>query len=386
MNYYYLFIFILNALSLSDRVPYAINVFQFPPKSDQEFFLNETKRCLENSPNKTYLPTNTKRAKDHFAKINGEIKKFLDLKRPSYNTCDGPFLENEFINRYKDKPLSYFSPFIPLFVPWFTIWKLNERKYKDKVHALLDILDPDYLYFVLSESDFGFTGDKHFAKNLPPNILVFSASGMGHVAVPWIQCNIQPVKESYSSLYSSDSNSLIYSKFRSNNQNESQHFISFCGNPRSSGERKETLEMTRAIFGSNFYECRKDDWEEVIKNSLFALSPRGIAVATYRTFEIIRMESAIPIIFTDFVHWLPYFPKLNWSSFSILSNVQEFARTSLRLRKMKESEFAQLKKELHRVNVEFFQWNGFFKQLDDFFTGKEHYFSCSKAFLTYPRL
>ena len=385
MNYFCLFKFILIAVSFSEKVPYSINVFQFSPKSNDLLFINETKKCLGNLPNKTYLPTNTKHAKLHYEKINKEIKKFLTLKRPSYNTCDGPFLENEFIKRYKDKPLSYFSPFIPLFVPWFTIWKLDERRYKSKIQQVLNILDPDYLYFVLSESDFGFTGHKHFASHLPPNVLVFSASGMGHVAVPWIQCNVQPIKKSYSSLFSSSSSASIFSTFQSSNSNDKHYFISFCGNPRSSGERKETLEMTRAIFGSNFYECRKNDWEEVITNSVFALSPRGIAVATYRTFEIIRMESAIQIILTDYVHWLPYFPKLNWSSFSILTNVQEFARTSLRLRKMKEFEFAQLKKEMHRVNFEFFQWKGFFKQLDNFFEGKDHYFSCSKAFLTYPQ-
>lgn len=374
----------LTTFTFSDRVPYPINVFQFSPKSNDPIFINETKRCLQNPANKTYLPTNTKKAKLHYAKINKLINKFNDLERPSYNTCDGPFLENEFIKRYKDKPLSYFSPFIPLFVPWFTIWKNNERNYKQKVQPILEILDPDYLYFVLSESDFGFTGHKLFSRHLPPNILVFSASGMGHVAVPWIQCDIKPLEKSYSSVYSTSSNTSVLMAFSSSDYDEKHHFISFCGNPRSSGERKETLEMTRAIFGSLFYECRKDNWEEVINNSIFALSPRGIAVATYRTFEIIRMGAAIPIIFTDFVHWLPYFPKLNWGSFSILTNVQEFARTSLRIRKMKQSEFSQLREVMRNVSSEFFQWEGFFKQLDAFFEGKEHYFSCSKAFLTYP--
>ncbi|OHT01782.1 hypothetical protein TRFO_31255 [Tritrichomonas foetus] len=382
------FLFVLTIMSFSVDVSYPINVFQLPPKSmTDNLFIDSIKKCLNNQINKSYLPTNTADAEQHFSELNKEFSKYFDLKRPPYNTCSGPFLENEFIKRYKNKPLSYFSPFIPLFVPWFTIWKVSEHTYSKITDIILSKLKPDYLYFVLSESDFGFTGhDMRKLDKTFPNIFVFSASGMGHVAIPWLQCNYKPPSKNHNiklNINLNDLNDQTNNYQLNKNIFNKEYFLSFCGNPRSSGERKETLQMTRSLLGPLFFEYRDDNWEEIVHKSLFVLSPRGIAVATYRTFEVIQME-AIPVIFTDHVHWLPYFPKLNWSKFSILTNVHEFPRTSLRLRFMRPFDIAEMKNELHRVNKEFFQWNGFFKQLDDFFSGKEHYFSCSKAFLTHP--
>ena len=342
---------------------FPINVFSLPKKTDYDF-MDSIKKCLKNKNGTIYLPTNTTEAKNHYDEINKIIQKYQMSSRPAYHNCHGPFLENEFIRRYKDKPLSYFSPFIPLFVPWFGLWKINQRNYRKTSHKILDLLKPNYLYFVVSESDFGFTGDSNLEKTLPPNVLVFSASGMGHVAVPWLQCSQYPQAND------NPKKDIQY-----------KHFISFCGNSRSSSQRIELMDICRTLFGSLLYEYRGPKWEDVIYNSLFSLSPRGIAVATYRTYEILRMES-IPVIITTDIHWLPYYPKLDWNRFSILTNKEELPRTAIRLRTMDEENINQLKKEIHNVTKDFFTWEGFFKRLDEFFSGEDHYFSCSRAFLT----
>jgi hypothetical protein len=197
-------------------------------------------------------------------------------------------------------------------MPWFALWKdLPFRKYRQIISKLFQLLQPNYLYILLSESDFGVSGGQHAPGKIPKNVFIFSPSGMGHVAIPWLQCE-----------FHAPSNPRIF-----------KYFLSFCGNSRASGERKHVLETARAVFHNDFIEYRGTNWKRITEESVFGFAPRGIAVATYRTFELIRLET-IPVIATDEVHWLPYFPVLNWSQFSVLTNVQELPRTTNRLRSM----------------------------------------------------
>jgi hypothetical protein len=160
-----------------------------------------------------------------------------------------------------------------------------------------------------------------------------------------------------------------------------RYLLSFCGNSRASGERKHVLETARAVFRGDFVEYRGPEWREITQASIFGLAPRGIAVATYRTFELIRMET-IPVVATDKVHWLPYFPVLNWSAFAVLTNVDELPRTANRLLGMKPVEIQEMRAALHNASLEFFQWDAFFHRLDLFFKGGKSYFTCSPAQLT----
>lgn len=349
----------LFVLSKCFDIDYVIDVFPISSKSNITYFMRDINKCMQNPLNTSYLPTNTKEAQKHFDEIHSFFESYSNYRRPKYFTCKGPFLENEFIQRFKSKPLSYFSPFIPLFFPWFGVYKNLLRVYGVHMSKILKLLKPEYLYFVLSESDFGFTGKNNFLQSLPSNVFVFSASGMGHVAIPWIQCKQKPLK-----------------------QQKIEHFLSFSGNPRSCVDRKEILNVVRSVLGTDFYENRTKSWEDVFSKSKFVLSPRGIAVSTYRSYEILRME-VIPVIYTDYIHWLPYFPKLNWSRFSFLTNHQEFTRTAMKLKTLTDDEYNEMKKYLHVVSQKYFQWDGFFNQLDLFFNGGDHSFTCSRAALTF---
>ena len=234
-------ILVLLALSRCFDINYKIDVFPISSKSHIDLFMKDINKCMQNPFNTTYLPTNTKDAQQHFDEIHKFLKtNYSNIRRPKYFTCQGPFLENEFIRRFQSKPLSYFSPFIPIFFPWFGVYKNLLRQYPIHAQKILKLLKPNYLYFVLSESDFGFTGKINFLESVPKNVLVFSASGMGHVAIPWIQCKQKPLE-----------------------QMEIEHFLSFSGNPRSCIERKEILSVVRSVFGPDFYENRTKAWEDV---------------------------------------------------------------------------------------------------------------------------
>jgi hypothetical protein len=221
-------------------------------------------------------------------------------------------------------------------------------------------LSPDYLYLIISESDYGIAGCANTPGSVPSNILILSASGMGHIAVPWLQCNFPPPAKLY---------------------HNATHFVSFCGNPRSSRERKLLLEIARSALGRDLFEYRGNDWANVSMNSQFSLAPAGIAVGTYRTTELIRL-GVIPIIATEAVHWLPYYPALNWSRFAILTNPAEFPRAVARIRAMSEEERKEMQREVIEVGVKFFQWDGFFTHFEMFLRGGRSYFTCSKESLT----
>ena len=335
--------------------------FEFTSKSNKDQFMREVKRCMEIG-NRTYAPTNTAEAEAHFEELKNESAQYWKVYRHPYGGCHGPFMENEFIRRYKDRPLEYFEPFIPLFVPWLTILgSFPWQEFQRAIWTIVNMTRPEYLYLVVTESDFGFLGKTH--EPLPPkspdNFFILSAGGMGHVAIPWNHCNVTAF-ESRSDKY----------------------FLTFCGNPRSSGQRKDLMAITENVFGSDFHTCRTSKWRDTIAASRFCFSPRGIAVSTYRTFELLRLE-CIPVIATDRYHWLPYHPALNWSEFSIITDAGNIPRTYMKMKTMSESELAGMKEALHRANMEFFQWDGFFSHFDMFLNGTgRSYFTCSKAFLT----
>lgn len=340
---------LLLEFSLASLIP-----FEF---TGGDIFIDEVKRCLETEIN--FKPINTTEARLHFEFLRNVTREYWTVKRPPYRDCYGPFLENEFIRRYGHKPLSFF-PMIPIFMPWFALWKFSNggQKYHSIVKSILSELRSDYLYFTISESDYGFTGGGPGNGYLPSNVLVFSTSGMGHVAIPWLQGNIRPPKK-----------------------RKIDHLVSFCGNPRSSIQRKEILEVARASFGSDMFEYRGSDWARVSANSIFGFSPRGIAVGTYRTSELIRLET-IPIIATDKIHWLPYHPILNWSEFAILTDVNEMPRTASIVRTLAPDDLVLMRKRLHEVHSEYFSWSGVFRRLEMFWNRTRSGFTCSKATLT----
>jgi hypothetical protein len=337
----------------------SLTPFEISSNYNPSEFLRDILTCLELPSDRRFLPTDTEDARIHYAQICQYTRKYMNVARIPYRDCSGPFLESEFIRRFSNWSLPDFGPFIPIFFPWFAVWKsMRFEQYAPIVNGLFELLRADYLYCILSESDFGVAGSQLTRGYVPNNVLILSPSGMGHIAVPWLQCDFSPTK-----------------------RRKIKHVISFCGNQRSSGERKQILETARAVFQRDLYEYRGTEWATVSRESLFGFAPRGIAVGTYRVFELIRLET-IPIVATDKVHWLPYFPVLNWSSFAIITNVAELAKTATRLRMMGQNEIEGMREALHNASIEFFQWDGFFRHLALFFAGGPSHFTCSKATLT----
>jgi hypothetical protein len=333
--------------------------FELSSGGDRSTFIRGIVRCMNLSRNRTFLPTDTPSARAHYAILQKYTAQFQSVRRMASGDCGGPFLESEFIRRFSNRPLSSFGPFVPLFLPWYALWQRRPfPEYQRIVHGLFDLLIPDYVYILLTESDFGVSGDASYPGTVPENVFILSASGVGHVAVPWLRCDYSPPR-----------------------RRSIKHLISFCGNPQSSVERKGVLDVARAVFHRDLFEYRGSDWKGVSESSVFGFAPRGTAVGTCRAFELIRME-VIPVIASDEMHWLPYFPVLNWSEFSVVTNIQEMPRTANKVRSIGPREIVEMRAGLHRVSVEFFQWDAFFRRLEMFFAGERSCFTCSKAVLT----
>ena len=340
------FFSIINSLSIP---------FSFESDMNKTLLLSKIQECL-NISNKN-LKINSTLVKKHFKTLKRETKLFRKITRPNYNDCNGPFLEEEFIRRFKDEDLNFFGGIIPIFVQWFALYKTSPRNYLKNVKNIFEKLNSKYIYMVISESDFGINGDGSNTIELPNNILIFSTSGKGHIAIPWIQCNINKRKK------------LNY-----------EYYLTFCGNPLSSKQRKNSILIANSIFGNNFIIYRGNNWKDYYSNSTFGFSPRGISVGTYRTTELIRLHT-IPLIITDNEHWLPYYPILNWSSFSILTTINELPNTYLKMKLMNNEDILKMQSNLAQISNKYFQWDGIFEQLKLFFTAQHTSCTCYPKYL-----
>jgi len=131
-------------------------------------------------------------AETHYQDILELTKPLRNIPVHSYNGYPGPWIENLFISRFIDRPLSYFRGMIPLFIQFVDIHMLDRMnstnvhvpKYKDLIQSLVKILRDDCIYVTVSQDDQGITQRLH---QLRPNILVLSAGGYGHIPIPLIK-------------------------------------------------------------------------------------------------------------------------------------------------------------------------------------------------------
>ena len=210
----------------------------------------------------------------------------------------GPWIENYFITKFIDRPLSYFRGLIPLFVQWVDIHVVTFNE-TEKMHSTMSIpfnthatlpktiqelLRPDVLYLAVNQDDQGLG---RLTTNMP-NIISFSAGGYGHIPIPLIKGELAYQEPPAPSEWSAD--------------------VGFFGNPRPRLSRHQLLAETRryineAKMKSNFIPSLS--WEKEIGKTKFNLAPRGYGRTSYRLAEIVQI-GRIPVYMFDDVLWLPY--------------------------------------------------------------------------------
>ena len=122
-------------------------------------------------------------AHDHYLKILRLTKPYRRIQVHEYAGYSGPWLENIFISKFKDMPLHRFNGFIPIFIQWIDSQILRGRLFDNILLTLSTVLRPNVIYLAVSQGDVGLGKiGREF-----PNILVLSAGGYGHIALPLIK-------------------------------------------------------------------------------------------------------------------------------------------------------------------------------------------------------
>ena len=114
-------------------------------------------------------------------KLTEDARKYPTHSWLGYN---GPWIEDVWISTFCcNKDITEFGPYIPVFVPWVNIYKKEKYQYQELVKPYLEMLKPDFLYITVAHSDYGIEGCVSTWDVVPPNLLIISPSGKGHIPI-----------------------------------------------------------------------------------------------------------------------------------------------------------------------------------------------------------
>eukprot|EP00964_Phaeocystis_antarctica_P019048 scaffold10504_cov67-Phaeocystis_antarctica.AAC.5 len=245
----------------------------------------------------------------HFDAIQKRLKPWsqdaTNYTRTLAGRFKGPWIENAWIDTFSrrwghhraqgGKLRDLFGDFVPLFVPWTDIFVAATYKTPGGlIDALRRVLRPDVAYITVSQVDAGLTGSGKVQMATIPNLLVLSAGGFGHAAVPLFKQTERPL----GNLLRSE---IWLATFRGS-ESAPDAF-------RSS--MKRTVEATAARRG---WATQVDvgvgsivNWREQMRDTRVRLSPRGCGRTAYHLMETVQM-GVLPLhVFLDGDQsWLPY--------------------------------------------------------------------------------
>jgi hypothetical protein len=242
---------------------------------------------------------------EHFNEIRNAMLPWAqhhgNHKYHRYASYSGPWIENYWISHFEtlwDEVVTssngtkiclsdYFGPFIPIFVPFVDQFVNSKWHYPGGlVETLLSVLRPNVPYVTISQSDAGLD------MLTPPNVLVMSAGGYGHVPIPLLMQN-------------EDLNNDLDV---SNRTIDLSYVGSLKNDPR--GMRRKLHKNMLAFTESSTFKYEYyygNDWRQVMRNSRFSLVPRGFGRTAFHLMESLQM-GLVPVYvhFEGDVPWVPY--------------------------------------------------------------------------------
>jgi hypothetical protein len=311
-------VIVLVGLSLFASSCPSVTIAIDPPSTDSNRALHELGlKCLRES-NSPYgysnIPYHSRADRDaEYRRILALTVEHRKHEPAIWLGWAGPWLEDLWIASYCcDRSIDEFGPFIPIFVPWVNVYRLHNftktgnNTYPTYIRPLFRALKPDFLYVTVNANDYGMEGMRTTNLDVPWNILIFSASGRGHIPI-LLHYKPQPPVDALPK-----KNDLI-----------------FLGKQDRPG-RIRILESYRRHFGSRMTVARKvSDWITAYREHSLILSPRGNARGAFRTGEILQM-GLIPILAFQKRLWVPYLnSSLPWHDigfYTVNSQVQGFVR------------------------------------------------------------
>ena len=227
-------------------------------------------------------------------------------RRTLVGQFNGPWIENAWIETFGrrwahhraqgGKLRDHFGDFVPLFVPWTDIFVAATYKTPGGlIDALRRVLRPDVAYITVSQCDAGLTGAGKLQMSTIPNLLVLSAGGYGHAALPLFKQTERPLGD------------LLRS---------GRWLATFRGSETAPGafrsKVKRTVEEVTAARPGWATQVAVGvgsivNWREQMRDTRVRLSPRGFGRTAYHLMETVQM-GVVPLhVFLDGDQpWLPY--------------------------------------------------------------------------------
>lgn len=301
----------------------------------------------------------------HFDEIHESFRQF-DERPHKAAGYSGPWIENVWINtfgkklaanRRAGKPLSAtFGPFVPLLVPWTDLWVnanperlIYPSSFKNVLKAALR---PSVIYVTVSQCDLGIygnppsSGGSDFETSEMNNILVLSAGGYGHVAIPLLAGPLD----------------------RCEQRNNRSYDVSFQGTighaPKLLRERMAEVLHNLSTRGEvSSWIGQSDNWKAVLCDSFLSMCPRGYGRSSYRLAESIQLGRVPVVIFSD-VPWTPY-PHL-YEKIGYVAKISEFEEFSQKLLQTSSAEILHREVLLANISKSHFTFAGVMNQISLF--------------------
>ena len=241
-------------------------------------------------------------AQEHYDELKKATEKFRNAPVHEYSNYEGPWIENLFIQKFMDKPLSYFRGMIPLFVQWIDTQILRGPHFNNIHEELNHLLRPGVIYLAVSQGDvgLGMIGAAH------PNILVLSAGGYGHVPLPLVKSEVPHSPHVH---HAGVLNLTVVEDGKKVVAQEYRQDIGFFGtmNQQNSGRQEILEKIANAANKLNMthkYDLTSN-WQKEMGASKFNLCPRGYGRSSFRFAESIQI-GRLPVFLWDDVPWIPY--------------------------------------------------------------------------------
>lgn len=181
------------------------------------------------------------------------------------------------------------------------------------------------MYITVSTNSHGLEGRENVTGLIPPNLLIISGGGRGHIPIPIFMSEVRPEEFPISDRY--------------------DYEAVFLGTLKTHKVRRIMVDFYRSELGRGWYHPRRADWKKAYERARFVMCPRGFGRGSYRLTEALQSGRVIVYIYNDII-WLPYFDSINWSSFSIIARYDELNQTLDRIRGTPDSEIVKMRQRI----------------------------------------
>jgi hypothetical protein len=279
----------------------------------------------------------------HCLWLHTEISKMIPSNFPQFCwlTSCGPWSEEIWCDK-RTLNFSEFGPFVPLFVPWVSIWSGKKpTEYWAVLTPIFALLSSKYLYVTVSHNDDGLEGTNEPTPPIPRNLFVLSQGGKGHIPLL---------------LWLNEVNPANYP-----NRNDYEYDLVFMGGDGSHWLRM-IVKREMQQLGNRAHWSWSGGWELTYQRSKFVLAPRGYGRNSYRLAEVL-MRGMLPVYVYNDIVWLPYYDSINWSSIGIVVRWDQLNKTFGYMQTMPVSRVNEMRSRVRSLYPTHFSSRGTFDQI-----------------------